>query len=185
MKTRKKIYLVFIGILFLTINLFGAIESLNKFSIIRDEVLKYTPIYTKQYGINVKGIDYGIGLQGGHIPGQKDNLGATSRKSFSGNNLLGYKNLETRVAFLVNGTPVETFPLQENWESGPLTIGNAKVTLRVETKELPILPRVGMDEDNQVQYQNSKVLFITYTVEALTEKMEEGKRKRKDGLIQR
>lgn len=173
MKTDKKVCLVCFSILFLVLNLFGAVESLNKFSIIRDEVLNYTPIYTKQYGINVKGIDYGVGLQGGHIPLRNESLSATSRKSFSGNNLLGYKNSETKVTLLINGAPIETFPLQENWESGPLTIGNAKVFVKLETKELPVLPRIGMDVDNPIQYQNAKVFFITYTVDPLTEKIEE------------
>lgn len=165
------VYLItYLYLLLAALPLFGLYDDLNKYSSIREEVQRYMPIYTQKYGQSVKGVDYGVAILGGHI--QKGGLGSTTRASFNGNNLLGSKNSQTAIGITVNGSLDDQlkFPLTENWESGEMPVGNANVTLKFETKELPVLPRRGMSKDSPELYQNTKVIYVTLKVEPLATK---------------
>lgn len=183
MKINKSLILLYINIFLVTLVAFGAQKDSDKvdFDNVRTEVQQHMPIYGSSRGKNIKGVDYGIGIEKGYIPGPKENLGTTSRGSFSGNNLLGYQNPQTEVSILVNDSPVKMFPLQQTGESEPVKIGNANVILKFETKELPVLPKSGMRKDEASQYENTKVIYLTFDVEPLAEKVEKAEKAEEGG----
>lgn len=151
-----------------------AANDANQYASIKSAIEKNTPVYTDAYAKNVKGITYGLEMQNGFIVPPKENLGYTSRKSFDGNKLLGYFQPGTDIVFYVNGQSNRQYPVSEKAEH-VFEVGNATITLKFETKDLPILPSSNMIVDDPSFYSNAKVYFVTMDMAPLTIKVETAK----------
>lgn len=142
-------------------------KNVGEFSLARTTAENHTPIYTDAYAKTVKNVDYALGVQNGFVVPQVYNLGSTSRRKFNGNEFLGYSQPGTAIELFVDGKKQEeAYPLTDNFER-TLIFGNTQVTLKINVKQLPVIPAVGMKNDDATGYQDGKVYFVTMQVAEL------------------
>lgn len=147
----------------LVISLASAEDNAARFKEIRKAIEENKPVYTDAYAKNIKGVTYSLGMQDGFLVPPAHNLGLTSRKNFDGNKLLGYFKPGASVVFYVDGRAQREFSIVEKGDN-VFEIGNAKVTLKTEMKDLPVLPFSEMNEDKGSSYTKTKVYYVTMNI---------------------
>lgn len=140
--------------------------NMGEFGLMRSTAEKNPPIYANAYAKSIKNVDYGIGVQNGLVVPAVYNLGSIpSRLKLDGSELLGYSQPGTAIELFVNGEKQkDVYPLMDKFDK-TVVFGSTQVTLKMETKQLPILPSPGMkNKDDAVGYQMGKVFLVTMEV---------------------